>query len=269
MKMTSYAKNNDIAKLSAHAPADNAMFVDSMCVITLGINGPIPHDHPKVTFQDFPAGIARIRADLQRNGFTGSIITWEKDFPIGSPTQQQAHGAFKPFCFYDAAKAGHNLVMWFDASIRVKQRIEPLFEIIREKGYLICREKHTVGEYCTDAALKTLAVTREEALQMQSCRSGVLGLNLRNPRSAEFLRQWRDRALDGVTFPGPKWSGVLGWPRTASDDPRVKGHRCDQTAASVIALKLGMNEWMDEEGFSAYFDIDRQSVRRLQEWKSA
>jgi hypothetical protein len=245
------------------------MLVDSACVITLGINGPIPHDHPNVTFQDFPAGIARIRADLQRHGFTGSIIAWEKDFPIGSPTEQQAHGAFKPFCFYDAAKAGHNLVLWFDASIRVKQRIEPLFEIIREKGYLICQEKNTVGEYCTDAALKTLAVTREEVFQMQSCRSGVLGLNLSNQRSAEFLRQWRDRALDGITFPGPKWSGVLGWPRTASDDPRVKGHRCDQTAASVIALKLGMNEWMDEEGFSAYFDVDRQSVRRMQEWKSA
>lgn len=245
------------------------MHVDSMCVITLGINGPIPNNHPRVTFQDFPAGIARIRAGLEMYGFTGSILTWEKDFPIGSPTQQQAHGAFKPFCFYEAAEAGHNLVLWFDASIRIKQPIEPLFETIREKGYLICQEKHTVGEYCTDAALRTLEITREEALRMPSCRSGVLGLNLSNQRSSEFLSQWRDRALDGVTFPGPKWSGVLGWPRTASDDPRVKGHRCDQTAASVIALKLGMNEWMDEESFSTYFDVDRQSVRRLQEWKSA
>ena len=245
------------------------MPVDSACVITLGINGPIPHDHPKVTFQDFPAGIQRIREDLQRHGFKGSMIAWEKDFPTGSPTQEQAHGAFKPFCFYEAAKAGHDLVLWFDASIRVKQPIEPLFEMIREKGYLICQEKHTVGEFCTDAALATLAVTREEALQMQSCWSCVLGLNLSDQRSAEFLRQWRERAVDGVTFPGPKWSGVLGWPRTASDDPRVKGHRYDQTAASVIALKLGMNDWMNPEVFASYFDIDRQSVRRLQEWKSA
>ncbi len=245
------------------------MTIDSMCVITLGINGPIPHDHPKVTFQDFPSGIARIRSDLQRLGYSGSVMTWESAYPIGSPTQQQAHGAFKPFCFHEAANAGHNLILWLDASIRIKQRIDPLFEMIQEKGYMICRENHTVGEYCTDAALETLAITREEAFKMPSCRSGVLGLNLKDNRSAEFLRQWRERALDGVTFPGPKWSGVLGWPLTASQDPRVKGHRCDQTAASVIALQLGMNQWLDQKVFSDYFDIDRQSVRRLQEWKGA
>lgn len=240
----------------------------SACVIALGINGPIPNDHPQVTFQDFPSGIARIREDLKRYNFTGSVMTWDRDYPLGAPTQQEAHGAFKPFCFYEAVNAGHNLILWLDASIRLKREIEPLFEIIRQRGYLICRENHSVGEYCTDAALGSLAISREEAFEMPSCRSGVLGINTRDDRSVEFLRQWRERALDGVTFQGPKWSGVLGWPRTASEDPRVKGHRCDQTAASVIALKLGMDQWLDTETFSDYFDIDRHSVRRLREWKS-
>jgi hypothetical protein len=81
------------------------------------------------------------------------------------------------------------------------------------------------------------------------------------------LQQWKERARDGVTFPGPKWSGVFGWPRTASQDPRVKGHRYDQTAASVIALKLGMDQWKSKSLFYEFFECERSFVRRLRERK--
>jgi len=242
---------------------------DQRCIITLGINGPIPLNHPKVMFQDFPAGIGRLREDLRNVGFTGGFIPWDKEFPKGSPKQQDAHGAFKPFCFYEALKAGYTKVLWCDASTRVKRSVDPLFDLIRSEGYVIFQETHSAGEFCTDAALKPLGITREESFDIPSCWSCVLGLDLENERSVKFLQSWRDRAADGVTFVGPKWSGILGWPATASADPRVKGHRYDQTAASVIAFRLGMNVWQDRETFSSYFDNERQSVRRLQEWKSA
>jgi hypothetical protein len=235
------------------------------CVISLGVNGPIPLDHPEVLFQDYSRGLSRIRQDLARVQFQGDYLCWDQRYPEGTPIQQEAHGAFKPFCFDEARKSGYQLVLWMDASIKIKDSVEPLFEYIRQDGYLIFREFHTVGEYCKDGALEPLGISREESFEMPSCRSGVLGLDLSCETSIEFLRQWKERATDGVTFPGPKWSGVFGWPMTASQDPRVKGHRYDQTAASVIAIKLGMNKWKSEEIFDQYLDVDRGYVRLLQE----
>ena len=236
-----------------------------ICVISLGINGPPPSNHPKVSFQDFPRGIKRIRENLNKYHFKGEFIAWETVYPEGSPIQQHAPYAFKPFCFYEAHTLGYQLILWMDASIIVKQPIERLFEIIEEDGYLIFQEDHSLGQFCKDDALEPLGITREESFTMPSAWSCVVGLNLADQRSMEFLRQWKEKACDGITFSGPKWSGVRGWPRTASQDPRVNGHRYDQTAASVIALKLGMDRWKSKELFHKFFEDDRVFVRKLQE----
>lgn len=239
--------------------------IKNRCVISLGINGQIPEDHPKILYQNFPKGIANIRKDLKKNGFRGDFLSWDKNFPSGSPLQKDAHGAFKPFCFYEAKKLGYGIVLWLDASIRILKPIAPIFKIIRENGYIIFQEGHSVGEYCKDDALEPLGITRDESFNLPSCWSCVLGLNLNNKRSLSFLNEWKKRAIDNVTFPGPKWSGVYGWPKIASQDPRVKGHRYDQTAASVIAYKLGMDKWKTKSFFSEYFKNDRKSVRRMDE----
>jgi hypothetical protein len=236
-----------------------------MCVISLGVNSPSPSDHPKPVFQDFSRGLVRIKEDLLKFSFQGDFIAWDQYYPKNAPTQQQAHGAYKPFCFDEVQQQGYQLILWMDTSIQIKKPIEPLFELIEQNGYLIFEEQHSVGEYCKDEALETLEITREESFDLPCCRSGVLGLDLKNKRSAEFLRQWKEKASDGITFPGPKWSGVKGWPRTASQDPRVYGHRHDQTAASVIALKLGMDLWKSDDFFSHFFEIDRNFVRKYQE----
>jgi len=235
------------------------------CIITLGINGPQSPDHPAVVFQDYARGIARQRQQLALHGYRGDILTWEQDYPPGSPSAREAHCAFKPYCFWEAQERGYEIVLWLDSSIAIKRPIDPLLECAGRQGYLFFRVFHSVGEYCKDDALEPLGITREESFAMPSCRACVMGLDLTHAVSREFLREWKTRAGDGVTFPGPKWSGVRGWPRTASPDPRVKGHRHDQTAASVIAARLGMTAWWSRSEFSHYFDNDRRFVRELSE----
>jgi hypothetical protein len=234
------------------------------CVISLGINGPPPSNHPEVVFQDFTRGLRRIQETLDKYHFTGDFIAWDTHYPEGSPTQQQAPYAFKPFCFYEALKRGHRLVLWMDASIIVKQPLEPLFKLIAKDGYLIYQEDHSVGQFCKDDALASLAITREESFNMPCCWSCVIGLNLADPRSMEFLRQWSEKARDETISLGPKWSGIRGWSRTASQDPRVNGHR-PQTVASVVALKLGMDRWKTKDQFHEFFEDDRGYVRKLRE----
>ncbi len=232
------------------------------CVITLGVNGAVPSDHPAAEFQDYSRGIARIRDGLRRTGYRGGFLAWDQRYPAGAPSGGEAFCGFKPFCFAEAQSQGYRLVLWMDAGIRIRGRLDPLFESIERRGYLFFPERHSVGEYCKDEALGPLGITRDESFAIPCCWSAVVGLDLGSPKAVEFLRQWQERATDGVTFPGPKWSGVHGWPPNASADPRVKGHRHDQTAASAIAYRLGMNEWESRELFERTLEADPGFVRR-------
>jgi len=232
-----------------------------MCVISLGVVGPRPPDHPIPAVKNFGRGLERIRQDLVATGCPADFLAWENQYPAGSPTILNAPFAFKPFCFHEARLRGYDIILWLDSSIKIKRSPAPLFDRIQEDGYLMFKECHSVGEYCKDEALGPLEITRAEAFLMPSCRASVLGLNLTRNRSLEFLRCWKALASDGITFPGPKWSGVRGWPQTASADPRVKGHRHDQTAASVVARRLGMDDWKSMDLFDRYFENQRRFVR--------
>jgi hypothetical protein len=235
------------------------------CVVSLGINAPGPANHPEILYQDFPRGIARLSQGLLVHGYDGDMMAWEHEYPAGSPSVRDGRCAFKPFCFREAGQRGYRTVLWCDSSIVVRRSIEPLLESIERDGYLLFQERHSVGEYCKDEALATLGITREESFSIPSCWACVLGLDLSNVTSRRFLEEWTRLASGGVTFPGPKWSGIRGWPRTASADPRVKGHRSDQNAASVLAMRLGMSEWKTRDMFFDFFHNDRLLVRRLRE----
>ena len=234
------------------------------CCISLGVNSSSPSYRPQPVFQDFSRGLKRIAEDLRSTGFRGDFIAWDQCYPKGSPKQSDAHGAFKPFCFYEAYLKGYDLVLWMDASIKIVSSLDPIFSLIERDGYLFFQESHSLGEYCKDESLLSLGIDRESSFSMPCCWSCVLGLDLRQERSRVFLEEWKSKAEDGVTFPGPKWSGVLGWPATASKDKRVKGHR-EQAIASGIALKLKMNNWKNKLFFSFFFSNDREFVREYKE----
>lgn len=235
------------------------------CCVSLGVNSPSPPNHPSPIFQDFSRGLRRIQEDLDATGFTGGKVFWDQCYPKGCPLQKEAHGAFKPFCFYEAFLKGYEVILWLDASIKIVAPLDPLFSLIEKDGYLIFNEYHSLGEYCKDEALVTLGIEREESFNLPCCWSCVLGLDLRHERSKIFLQEWKNKALDGISFPGPKWSGVFGWPKVASSDDRVKGHRHDQTVASALAIKLNMNKWKNKLFFSHFFRNEREFVRAYKE----
>jgi hypothetical protein len=230
------------------------------CIVTFGIAPRYAPPLPSVV-RVFEAALKQLRASVSEHGFDGELIVWDKVYPEGCPPHRKSPFAFKPFCVEDAMLRGFETILWMDASVRVKAPLGRVFERIEKEGYLLFREDHSVGEYCTDAALRPLGITREESFRLPSCWACVMGFNMRQERTREFLQQWQGLAMDGVTFPGPKWSGVRGFPRTASADERVKGHRWDQTAASVLALKFGMNDWQSKDVFSECFENDRATTR--------
>jgi hypothetical protein len=228
-------------------------------IVTLGIPGKLPDSHPQVT-RDFAAAIERQLHSLRCHAFEGTWLAWQTDLPGGSPSHVEAPFGFKPFCFMEAVRRGYTTVLWMDAAVVPVASLDPLFRQIEERGFLFFEEDHSVGEFCSDAALHTLGLKREMSFELRSCWACVIGLDLNQSLPRRFLEEWARLAMDGKTFAGPKWSGVKGFPLTASDNPRVKGHRHDQTVASVLAHRLGLTPWWTKLEFARVFHNDRRST---------
>lgn len=186
----------------------------------------------------YPRGAARQKESLIANGFPDADIRqWVNEYPPGCPTHQDVPYAFKPYAFQNAyAVLAYTTVLWMDASCYAIGSLDPVFEQIERDGYLLFANDATVGEWCADSALPALRLTRDEAMEIPEISACVMGLDFRHQVAREFFDKWMKLANDGITFKGSH-TNKNG---ECSADPRVKGHRHDQTAASVLAYRLGM-----------------------------
>lgn len=141
--------------------------------------------------------------------------------------------AFKPHAIAAARKRA-DVVLWLDAAMWPVNPLEPLWEHIEREGHYFPKNGWDTGQWCADSALEPLGITREESFKIPHPMACVMGFDFRNERTCQFFDEWL--ALAGEAFRGP-WTNANG---EASKDPRVKGHRHDQTAAGVVAHRLGM-----------------------------
>ena len=199
----------------------------------------------------YPEALARLLASLDRARFGGQVLSWGPgSFPAGCPSHQEVPFAFKPYCFRAARERGLELVLWLDAACVVVRDLDGLLGAIRKRGYLLFRNaRHRAGEWASDEALAVFGLGREEALQIPEINAAALGLDLLHPLGREFLERWHAAATDGVAFRGTREPlrsaqdyGDVKWNRAQriSSDPRVRGHRHDQTVAGLLAHRLGM-----------------------------
>lgn len=144
---------------------------------------------------------------------------------INSPTHQESPYEFKCHAIESALELD-DIVLWMDASMYVVGDLTRIEDQIKEQGHFMEEAGHWVGSWCNKHTRQYLNLSEEEArvpggLFMFS--AGLLGLNGKNERAMEFLRQWKASALGGC-FRG-SWSD----------------HRHDMTAGSIIAQRLGMS----------------------------
>jgi hypothetical protein len=163
--------------------------------------------------------------------------------------------AFKAHALEAARLKGADLVLWADACILPIRPMDSLWDLIERRGYWFSRNGFRNGEWCCDAALPLLGITREEAFQQEHVVATTFGLNLRSEIGATFAGEYLRLAQNGA-FRGP-WVNNAG---EASADPRVRGHRHDQSAASVIAHRLGMELTNPPEWFSYRGGEDERTI---------
>ncbi len=211
------------------------------CVVTLAT------DH-----KQYPASLDRLEASLAKVGFEGELAAWRGGrLPEGCPEHADVPFAFKPYCLAEAARGGGGLLLWLDAACIAVRSLDPVFARIERDGYVLFRNRaYLVGEWASDAALETFGLSRDDAMSLPEVNAAVVGLNVDSDVGAGFLERWLAAAGAGLAFRGVPEPlvgaddyGAVKWNRDGrvSSDPRVRGHRHDQTVAGLLAAQLGMS----------------------------
>lgn len=209
-----------------------------------------------VSFADgagnYAKALMRLEISLKQVGFDG---TWKgiNDYEhILSPQHKGPNSvpyAFKPYSMEKAINEGADLLLWTDSAVYATKSIAPIFKHIEDKGYLLFDNVgFSIGDYTSDACLEKWGMSRKEAFESQMLMCCVMGFNLNNPAAIEFLRKYIDAASDGVSYPGDWTNENL----QVSRDMRVKGHRHDQSTASIIAKQMGLEITNAQSTYFAY-----------------
>lgn len=210
--------------------------------------------------------LERLAESLDRVRFEGERLLWRPgSFPAGCPEQLVSPFAFKPFALDEARRSGVRFALWLDAGCVAIRSLAPIFRRIEVEGHVLFRNgSFRIGEWASDLALELHDLDREQALALPEVNAAAIGLDLEHPRSVAFLERWLDAARDGRAFRGvaepvrsaEEYGAVaanIGG--RASRDPRVRGHRHDQTVAGILAQELGME--LAPEGLQSFARIRR------------
>lgn len=182
----------------------------------------------------------RLENDCNKYGV--DLIKWTDQVPYGAKPHRMVPYQFKPYAFQNAMILGYTTVLWMDSVILINKSFNHLMDIIETDGYLILRNGWDSGQWCCDSALKPLGLTRESSFTYPQSMACVMGFDLSRFDILHVFNQWLNTS--NQTFPGP-WTNKDG---EASKDPRVLGHRHDQTAISVFAHRAGWKFTDAEDG---------------------
>lgn len=206
----------------------------------------------------YPAGMDRLCDSFRDNGYDGAYMRFTHESQLGCPAHTNVPYAFKAYALAKAYRDGFDRAIWADSSVKLVKPYSAISAILDHKGYMLFNNGWNTGQWCADHALEKLGITREESFKIPHLMACVMGFDFRQgvPDPEEgiykfdytglFAEIYFDRSNDG-TFKGA-WTNKNN---EVSKDPRVLGHRHDQTAASVIATKLGMTDWINH---GVYYD---------------
>jgi hypothetical protein len=214
------------------------------CIVTIAYDA----EHPR-----YVRSLARMIRSLGDVNDPTRIVAWINNLPPnvpqGLPLPQSVYCA-KPFAVLAAIEAGYEYVLWLDSNLYAIHHLADLFGFIGATAYYLQANGFCLGEWCSDVALESMGISREEAMTIPEASGCAIGFDATQPQCVEFIKEWAALAADGKTFLGGHANDIaletlkergLPW-RTishVSDDSRVLGHRHDQSVLTGLAWKRG------------------------------
>jgi hypothetical protein len=203
----------------------------------------------------------RLKQSLERVGYKGDIKFYNHeehisgDCPYHKSDDPNLHArgrvvpyAFKAYAIKRAVDEGYENIIWMDAAVYASKDITPFIAEIEKVGYAFFDNiGFSVGDYTSDKCLENFKWTREKAFNAKMIMACVMGINTKSQEAMEFFKAYYDASRDG-SYLG-SWHNTNG---EVSEDLRVKGHRHDQSAASIIIHDLGLAILNAQETFFAY-----------------
>ena len=163
------------------------------------------------------------------------MFAFHSESEIGAPSHAEAPYAFKPYAIDFVRMKGYDIIIWCDSCLRAVKPLDSFINDIVSKGVYLQRDGWRCGEWANDNALKYFNVTREQSMNIESVYAQCIGFDFRSKIAHSFLSMWLGAAQSGI-FKGA-WKNDN---KTESEDPRVRGHRHDQTCAELISYHLGI-----------------------------
>jgi len=168
-----------------------------MCVISLGINSPSPPGHPKISIQDYSVDHKNERRfdQVQLSRWFHRMI---QHYPENSPPHEESPWGSSRFVSGSSSISYQYILCWM-------HRLESSNHLSHYSSLLVrtvisCFKNPTrLGNIVKMKPLRLLD-NKEESFELPCCRSGVLGLNLSDLKSGDFLQQWKEKATDGLPF---------------------------------------------------------------------
>ena len=175
-------------------------------------------------------GYERLAASLQ-NVCPGEVdlLSYE-----GGPDHATSPYGFKAHALRDAERKGYDVAIWCDSNAHFKKHPHPILARAIDRGYWICTLGWNVGQWCTDAALPKLDLTREQAWDVDMVCAAVYALRFSSPL-AQGVLEYLEGHEDALHGPWTNENGI------ASPTEGVLGHRHDQTVLSVAAHRLNLH----------------------------
>jgi len=209
---------------------------NTACIISFGHGG------------HYPVGVRRLERSLNFTGWAGDVITWKDELPPGCPDPRDYPYAFKVYCFEEAFRRGYKVVLWADASIWNISPVMPIFDYINEHGLYFFKSGYSLAETTTDALLRYAGdINRESLINVSEFATGLVGINIDNPKGKEFFETWKQYMLDGM-FKGSRFHNP-----DDSTHPLFRFGRQDQSVASIILHKMEIKTCGEEMDFVAYY----------------
>jgi hypothetical protein len=171
------------------------------------------------------------------------------DEPLPSwPTHIEKPYAFKAYALKYAEALGHSQLLWADACIVPTGSLDRIWQHTAEHGVWLSRNGYWNFEWTANDAYGPLGITPEENKTIQHVVATAFAVDLTHPKGAEFLSEYYRLASQTRAFRGP-WVGGIGIQ-----------HRHDQSAASVIAHRLGIPLTEPPDFFSYRGSETRETV---------
>lgn len=209
-----------------------------------------------VSFADnkdvFRQTLKRLLESLDFVKFKGRIFPFTEYSDIQSPPHLGDGSipyAFKSYAITKAISKGAEVILWCDSSIYAVKDLSPIFDHIKREGYIFFDNVgFSIGEYTSDACLEQHGMSRDEAYNSKMIMACVMGFDIRNQKAIDFLTRYFEASTDGVSYQGAWNNDNL----CVSKDKKCKGHRHDQSVASIIIKQQGLTITNAQSTYLAY-----------------